>query len=1205
MENQNNDLSQIVQNAADLKNALSSLTIQDKRNLITKAGGIKSCLYSREFVLRLTQNEPTANGVWVAKKPDGITGRLMMLKFEEIELVNIRSALNDLALELDSLNIDDDYESRISMLPTVYTDQFEEIIRRMKETTNGRNMLAEAGYVDSRKEERNTGMPQNEDVLFYPDLKKFDGGQRSTVDFDEWDTFRREYSMKEPVIRPRGNPVSQRFHANVLRSSNVYVSADISEFDMDEAYKQDSAREKLKKPNSTFSGNPLDNMLSNPSYKERDNEIRYFKREQSAEEVNTRNDVSNSLSYYGRNAETSRPINTGRSSQRANNESQSIHRSNNGPGPSRDIYRQPSHHNESNRHDKIPGHKNRNNKRSSYRHSSSKIPEEPMEINTPKPVKRFFPKEETGNETFSAIGDFKIKHIIDFAEDDFIELNLDVPLIHIPLQPPNRFHEKEIKIMDDYVAECKGKLRPPGNYMPTQPENIEAITKTDHDIQRFTRGRLTKLENNAAELEIDEEIQAFNKNETHKKHQMHDYPPLFEALYYNMMKDLHVVFTCGDQERERVGAKEVAQICKTIQFLVESQCGYESKNITTALRRKLLQNAVLGGTIVKPFDPVPDDFSSRYPDKFAETLAKIEIVGTGLKTYADLAVKGIYPGDGGHIKAVEGEAVAIISPATHQTVVYKDKSGLNQEEKEYLIKCAKEVGNETKKDPFVSVEILKAEDKKNTISTTAEIPESIYKPQIPDNYDLNLGNPNSDVLNDREGKSVPSSRLSRLANFGYLGIGLASGAVSELTKRTLGMADVTNANSSIFMTPANAERIVETLCRVRGAALKMGQMLSIQDDTVVSAPLLEIFKKVRDNADFMPLRQVNKVMTSEFGEAWRDLFLEFNEKPFAAASIGQVHKATTKDGKSVAVKIQYPGVAEGIDSDINNLVSVLNFGGLFPKGMFIENFVNVARRELRMECDYKRELRAINAFRDFLKDSPDYYVPKPFPELSTRCVLTTELIEGKAVDKCQNEAQEVRDYVAEKFIEICLNEIFVWRFMQTDPNWSNFFIGKHPETGETRMILLDFGASRAYSKPFVDKYMRVIKAAYDGDRPSMLKHSVDIGFLTGYESKLMNDAHCDSISILGETLASTKPFDFSKQSVTKRIHDLIPVMLEHRLTSPPEEIYSLHRKLSGSYLLATHLKATVSCGPLFEQIWGRYQFGEDGSKEVDIETEVD
>uniref|UniRef100_A0A158R4Q9 ABC1 domain-containing protein n=1 Tax=Syphacia muris TaxID=451379 RepID=A0A158R4Q9_9BILA len=451
-------------------------------------------------------------------------------------------------------------------------------------------------------------------------------------------------------------------------------------------------------------------------------------------------------------------------------------------------------------------------------------------------------------------------------------------------------------------------------------------------------------------------------------------------------------------------------------------------------------------------------------------------------------------------------------------------------------------------------------------------------------------------------RRVPSSRLARLASFGQLGLELAAGAAAEATKRAFKRGLEASDNMSLLLTPANAEKIVQTLCKVRGAALKLGQMLSIQDSNTVSPTLLQIFDRVRHSADFMPIRQVHRQLRLNLGSEWKNLFADFEDIPFAAASIGQVHRATLLDGRKVAVKVQYPGVAQGIDSDIDNLISVLNVGNLFPKGLFLEQFVAVARRELKLECNYKREARAMKEFARLLENDRHFYVPKVIDELTNTHVLTAEYVKGVPVDVCVNEPQQVRDYIASKFIELCLYEIFVWRFMQTDPNWSNFYFGKHPTTDEPCLLLLDFGASRSYSKKFVDNYMHIIRAAYDNNKEEILNWSRKIGFLTGHETKTMEEAHCDSILILGETLASAKAYDFSKQDITRRIHSLIPVMLKNRLKSPPEETYSLHRKLSGAYLLATKLNAVVSCGPLFESINENYGFG--GSDDsIDIDTE--
>lgn len=200
--------------------------------------------------------------------------------------------------------------------------------------------------------------------------------------------------------------------------------------------------------------------------------------------------------------------------------------------------------------------------------------------------------------------------------------------------------------------------------------------------------------------------------------------------------------------------------------------------------------------------------------------------------------------------------------------------------------------------------------------------------------------PLPELSNVAKQRRVPSSRIGRLASFGNLFAGLGIGTGFELTKGALGLGGSTDLKSALF-SPANAERIVDTLCKVRGAALKIGQILSIQDSNVVSPEIVKAFERVRQAADYMPQRQVEKVLVAELGRDWRDKFEVFQDKPFAAASIGQVHLGKTKSGEKVAIKIQYPGVAKSIESDIDNLVTLLKVWNVFPRGFFIDNVVTV------------------------------------------------------------------------------------------------------------------------------------------------------------------------------------------------------------------------------------------------------------------------
>jgi predicted unusual protein kinase regulating ubiquinone biosynthesis (AarF/ABC1/UbiB family) len=424
---------------------------------------------------------------------------------------------------------------------------------------------------------------------------------------------------------------------------------------------------------------------------------------------------------------------------------------------------------------------------------------------------------------------------------------------------------------------------------------------------------------------------------------------------------------------------------------------------------------------------------------------------------------------------------------------------------------------------------------------------------------------------DYQHRAVPSGRLARLRGFGRLAGGGAGGLVAEGARRLA--AGERPKLGDLLLTPANAARVADRLAHLRGAAMKLGQMISMDAGDLLPPELSTVLARLRNQAYRMPPQQLNQVLTREWGRDWRRRFRHFEAAPLAAASIGQVHRATLPDGRVLAIKVQYPGVAQSIDSDVDNVATLLRVSNLLPPSIDLKPLLGEAKRQLADEADYIREGAAMTRYAEQLAGDPRYVVPALEPALTTPTVLAMTYVEGQPVEALADAPQEARDVAMTALIELVLRELFDLGTMQTDPNFANY--RWQPETG--RLVLLDFGAARPVPTETVAAYRTLAEAGLAGDRDAIRETGVTAGFIGAAAAAKHRPAIDRIIAAVQAALDRPGPFDFGDRAFVPIVREEARAILADRETwhLPHVETLFVQRKVSGTALLAARLKARV------------------------------
>jgi predicted unusual protein kinase regulating ubiquinone biosynthesis (AarF/ABC1/UbiB family) len=423
---------------------------------------------------------------------------------------------------------------------------------------------------------------------------------------------------------------------------------------------------------------------------------------------------------------------------------------------------------------------------------------------------------------------------------------------------------------------------------------------------------------------------------------------------------------------------------------------------------------------------------------------------------------------------------------------------------------------------------------------------------------------------DTKSVHVPTGRLARLGKMG----GTATTATARVAMQKL--REVVSSQSEKVqqrrdMRARTAKDVADTLAEMKGAAMKVGQLLSM-DPQILPPEVRDALKVLQKSAPPMPFDMVRSVISSAFGRPLDEVFGRFEEEPMGAASLGQVHEAVGLAGQALAVKVQYPGIADTIDSDIRNLGAVLQLTRVVLPGVRIDDYLDELRVVLHQEADYLQEADALERYAQILQAMPYARVPKPFKELTRKTVLSMELIEGHKFDEhLVTLPPHERDLLASRFLELYMRLFHELYCLHADPHPGNFLVDK-----EGRIVLLDFGCVKEFDPAFVDGMTDIMRAHWQGDAEALPGIYSRCGFSMPEGKVPDGDALYEWHEIVLEPFLRDAPFDFSQWKLEQKARPFIKENLKLLNMHPPRQAMLYFRVCAGVRGMLTRTGAQVN-----------------------------
>jgi predicted unusual protein kinase regulating ubiquinone biosynthesis (AarF/ABC1/UbiB family) len=349
------------------------------------------------------------------------------------------------------------------------------------------------------------------------------------------------------------------------------------------------------------------------------------------------------------------------------------------------------------------------------------------------------------------------------------------------------------------------------------------------------------------------------------------------------------------------------------------------------------------------------------------------------------------------------------------------------------------------------------------------------------------------MAQDEDDRDIPQGRVERSAR-----VGQAVGASGARYAGTMARNLVRSRERAVVELEKRhmetAERMVDALGTLKGAAMKIGQLASFIDTDFLPPEYRDLYQdklsKLRSEAPPMPWKQVRKVLEEEWDEPPEDLFEEFEHEAAAAASIGQVHRATLSDGRRVAVKVQYPGVDQALRADMQNAGMLMRLAKALAPGLDAKAAAAELKERVLEELDYEIEGQNQRSFARAYRGHPFIYVPDVVTRLSRSRVLVSEWVDGRGFEEVKQLPQPERDRFGEIIFRFCFGSIYHLQHFNADAHPGNYLL-----LDDGRVAFLDFGMTKHLDKDQIELEITAIEA-YIADDPERLRVALhDLGFL--------------------------------------------------------------------------------------------------------------